>query len=146
MEKLSIIEESLPSILLYLPEKLLNEDPKGEKEKYRQLYIELVDMGSNINLERLVEIQEELSNNEATFTRHGNEMNDIQDWWFGTRRVEGDTYLIVLYGMVSAYIHAMTDLNNQDHNLDADKLNIIYAGLSQMAEVSFEYLYKEINN
>ena len=96
MRKLSDIEESLPSILMCLPEKLLNEAPHGDKERYRAFYLELINMEKNIDLARLIEIQEELIINEVTFTNHGNTTNDIQDWWFGTRRVEGNTYLIVL--------------------------------------------------
>lgn len=143
MELLSTIEESLPGILLCLPETLLNEDPKGDRDRYRPFYKDLIKMKGNIDLVRLKEIKEELLNNEASFTQHDTSIKNIQDWWFGTRRVYGDTFLIVLYGLVSAYINALTDLASQDHHLDEDKVDVIYAGLYQMAETSYEFLYQE---
>ncbi len=142
MDSLSELHESLPGLVLYMPEKLVFEPVKGDREKYRAIYLELVHM-HKIDLSRLLEIKSGLSLENVEFTQHKSEINNIQDWWFGTRRADGDTYLIVLYGLVCAYIHAITDLNKQSHNLDKSKLEIIHTGLSRTAAVYFEFLYNE---
>jgi hypothetical protein len=94
----------------------------------------------DLDLARLQQMQAELSLSGVIFTRHKSTIGNVQDWWFGTRRVEGDTYAIVLYGLVTSFINALTDLQ-QPHTLSEQRLVVIRAGLSQMAEVSMEFLF-----
>jgi hypothetical protein len=143
METLGTIEESLPSLVLALPEDLITNAPTGDKEATRSLYRELQAMGQSIDLARLRGIKAELASMEVEFTWHDSEIGNIQDWWFGTKRVRGDTYSIVLYGLVSAYINAIEDLSTQSHTLSSGQIMIIEAGLPQIAGVSYEFLYGE---
>jgi hypothetical protein len=139
---LSDLAERLPSLLLPLPATLLQGEPAGDALRYRRFYGELVAMGRMPDLRRLRGMAAQLDTCEAKPVRHGNARNDVQDWWFGTRRVSGDIFLIVLVGLVTAYVHALDDMQAQRLTLGRRKVAMLHGGLARMAAVAQEFLYR----